>query len=200
MASLEGLELRLNRWLRDERGIAEPRRVARVDDETILVSKFEPGFAARLHEVLARLPELFDAGVVAERFAGRAGHLDGCTSRVACWHGAMLAMLAELGEARAIGRVECAQVGAGIDSVAAFLDTILWSSPALRTEPPVVEDGETAAYRDAVARMDADPSIFTRHYGRFEDRDVVNHCPGAPFARVLLAQAWTACTGSEPPA
>jgi hypothetical protein len=41
--------------------------------------------------------------------------------------------------------------------------------------------------------------LFTRHYGTFEGYAVENHCPGASYARTMLAQAWRACTGTHPP-
>lgn len=194
------MEARLNAWLRLERGIGEPRRIARIDDATILVSKFEPGFAARLHDVLDQLPELFDAPVVARWFARQANTLPASTARVACWHAAMLALLRELGEARGIGPMEQAMVEAGIDSVAALLDTVLWTGPTLEAADLAPAPAEVAAYCDAWERLYADSGIFTRAYGRFEGRDVVNHCPGAPFARRLLDQAWEICTGTPSPA
>ena len=51
-------------WLRGPRGIEEPRRLVRVDEEEALVSKFEPGFAQRLHELLRLVPNLFDEATV----------------------------------------------------------------------------------------------------------------------------------------
>ncbi|GAB4324406.1 MAG: hypothetical protein Kow0010_06330 [Dehalococcoidia bacterium] len=197
--TLEALEQDLNGWLRSERGIAERRRIARLDDSTILVSKFEPGFASRLHEVLDRLPELFDPAIVRVWFGRQAATLPASTSRVGCWHAAMLALLAELGAERGIGIVEQAQVEAGIDSVAALLDAVLWTGPALDADDPSPTPGERAACRDAIERLHVDSGIFTRAYGRFEGRDVVNHCPGAPFARRLFAQAWEICTGTGAP-
>ena len=47
------------RWLREVAGIAEPRRVVRRSPTAILVAKFDEGFAARLHETIDHLPEMF---------------------------------------------------------------------------------------------------------------------------------------------
>ncbi len=92
---------------------------------------------------------------------------------------------------------EQAEVRAGIDSVAALLDSILWSGPVAGADYAILP-GESDAYVEAVARMD-EGAMFTRFYGLFEGRRVENHCPGAQFARLLLAQAWTLCTGCPPP-
>ena len=52
-----------------------------------------------------------------------------------------------------------------------------------------------ARFADTLARMDDDSSIFTRYYGEFHGLPVVNHCPGAPIARRLLAEGWQLCSG-----
>lgn len=49
-----------HRWLRDTAGVEQWRRIVRDDGERILVSKFEEGFAAGVHELIAQMPELFD--------------------------------------------------------------------------------------------------------------------------------------------
>ena len=36
--------------------------------------------------------------------------------------------------------------------------------------------------------------IFTKYYGNYEDRKVVNHCPGATIAKKMLTHAWKVCT------
>ncbi|HZU77687.1 MAG TPA: hypothetical protein VFA70_13040 [Dehalococcoidia bacterium] len=174
------------------------RRVVRRDANRILVSKFEDGFAAALHASLARVPELFELRSV-EAAYGAVATAQTTLRRVEAWHLALAQLLAELGEARGLTREQQAQVLAGIDSVAALLDSILWSEPGVGDDY-APHSGEEDAYREAVARMDATPGIFTRFYGIFAGARVENHCPGAPFARLLLAQAWTACTGWPPPA
>ena len=90
-------------------------------------------------------------------------------------------------------------VTTGIESVAALMQAVLWSGPAVG-DPYEPAEAERDAYRDALARTDASGDIFTRHYGAFEGRTVVAHCPGAPYARALLESAWRACTGTPPPA
>jgi hypothetical protein len=182
-------------WLRESAGVAEPRRIARVDPDRILLSKFAEGFAARLHEALARVPELFEEGAQAEAYA----RAPGGTPRVGAWHQGMKELLGRLGTERSLAEDQRAEIMAGIDSVAALLDTILWSTPTVESTY-TASTSEVDAYRDAVASMDAEPGIFTRFYGEYGGRQVVNHCPGAPFARVLLATGWRVCTGSAPPA
>lgn len=188
---------RFANWLRDEAGILERRRIARVGGGEILVSKFEEGFAARVHAAIAGLPELFKDTVVGEQYRDAARDLPGET-RAACWREGVRRLLAGAVEAGRLTGEERAEVLAGIDSVAALLDSILWTGPLAAAEFLPV-DGERDAYREARMRMDAANSLFTRFYGTFEGMPVVNHCPGAPFARRLLAQAWMVCTGTPPP-
>ena len=198
------LEARLKRWLRDELQIEEDRRLVRVDATTILVSKFEPGFAPQLHALLDSLPELFDETHIQRAYAQAAAEADTTVEtgasilRVDAWALGMRALLATLGAERGIEDDRQALVRVGIDSVRAVLDAALWSAPRTGDgyEP---RSGELIAYREATAGLDPNHDLFTRIYGSFEARSVVNHCPGAPFARTMLAQAWTACTGTPPP-
>lgn len=164
----------------------------RADNERILISKFDPGFAARLHEALARLPELFDLEAVSREYR-RLAALDLASGRVATWHRAICELLARVATARSISGDQQAEIRAGIDSVAGLLDALLWSNPAVGDDREA-SAAEANALADVLARMDADPGIFTRVYGSFEGRAVVNHCPGAPFARLFLLHAWTICT------
>jgi hypothetical protein len=182
-------------WLRDHAGIAEPRRVVRRDGERILVSKFEDGFASRLHAALARVPELFETARVDARYRALSTQPG---TRIQTWHTAISDLLATLAPERGLTLAQQAEIRAGIDSAAALIDAILWSSPTAGADynPSA---GEIDAYREAVERMDAEPGIFTRFYGVYEGVRVENHCPGAPFARKLLAQAWTICIGATPP-
>jgi hypothetical protein len=177
--------------LRDVAGIDEPRRIVRTDRERILVSKFDPGFAARLHDALARLPELFDLEEVSREYR-RLAALDSASTRVDTWHRAICELLARVATARSISGDQQAEIRAGIDSVAGLLAALLWSNPAVGDDRGP-SGGEADALTDVLARMDADPGIFTRIYGSFQDRAVVNHCPGAPFARLFLLQGWTIC-------
>ena len=195
----DALETALNAWLRDDIGVDRRRRVVRADDAHILVSKFEPGFAARLHELLDLMPELFDdASVVAAYEAhARAAPPDG--TRPAAWHAAMHALLRDAGIRHAIPDLRLAEVRTAIDSVYAVLDSVLWTVPTVGDVGYVALAGEVAAYRDGLSSLDPSRDLFTRQYGVFDGRTVVNHCPGATFARIMLAHAWRACTGSPPP-
>jgi hypothetical protein len=184
-------------WLSSEAHVSEPRRLVRRDPGRILVSKFEDGFADRLHRALARVPELFEAAAVCEAY--RRCTADPDLARVEAWHTAIAGLLARLGAERGLTADQQAEIRAGIDSVAALLDSILWTSPAIGAAF-VPSSGEVAAFREAIELMDADPGMFTRFYGVFEGVRVENHCPGAPLARRLLAQAWTVCTGTPAPA
>lgn len=159
--------------------------------DAILVSKFEPGFAARLHDALDRLPELFDTAAVTVSYrAAPTG-----TSRVEAWRLGLAHLLDSLATERDLTRDQLAEIRAGIDSVAALLDSVLWSTPVVEaTWAP--SEAERTAYAEALARMDDDSSIFTRYYGHFEGKRVENHCPGAQVARQLIAQAWEIVTDS----
>lgn len=184
------------RWLRDVAGVLEPRRVVRRSASSILVSKFGEGFAARLHETVDRLPVMFDSDAVAARFAELVGD-DPALTRAEAWRLASTALIREAAERQGLHPDAVAEVRAGVDSVAALVDTILWTSPS-GPEPSPPEPSELEAYRDTRARMDAERGIFTRYYGSFEGVPVENHCPGSQVARRLLAQAWAICTGEEP--
>src|SRR5579883_1094724 len=102
------------------------RRVVRRDANRILVSKFEDGFAAALHASLTRVPELFDLGSVEAKYLTLAV-AEPRLRRAETWHLAMQRLLADLGAARGLAAEQQAQVRAGVDSVAALLDSILWS-------------------------------------------------------------------------
>lgn len=198
-AARDPRERALNAWLVETRGVDRPRRIVRADDERILVSKFEPGFAARLHELLERMPELFDAAAVIAAYEVHARAASPKTARTAAWHEAMHATLRAAGDRHAIPDLRQAEVRTGIDSVYAVIDSVLWSTPTVGDAAYTPARGEIAAYRDGLDRLEPGRDLFTRHYGVFDDRDVVNHCPGASLARVMLEQAWLACTGTEPP-
>jgi len=173
-------------------GIEGPRRVARESESSILVSKFEAGFAARLYQALDALPELFDQEEVARRYSAQLP----VTARVEAWRLAVNGLLEELGQARGLDRDQLAEIRAGTDSVAALLDSVLWTCPALgdHWQP---SPAEREACEDALAKMDDESSIFTRYYGDFEGKRVENHCPGAPVARRLFGQAWAVCAAGD---
>ena len=192
----ETRDRRLAAWL-FERGVEGARRVVRENDDEILVSKFEPGFAARLGEVMAALPRLTDRTIVARAYEREAARTPEA-ARVEVWRRAMAALVAEglAAAGRDVG--EGALVRAGIDSVAAVLDSVLWTAPAA-TQPWSPSAAERRAFEEALARTAA-TDLFTRRYGAFEGQAVVNHCPGAAYARALLACGWHACTGERRPA
>lgn len=191
-------EERLRRWLADEHGLAGPRRIAREDSDHVVVSKFPAGFIARVGETIEALDLLADPDPLAVATAARARRLPG-ESRVEGWHAAACDLVRERATARGLTAEDAELVTAGIDSVATVMRAVLWSDP-VAGESYAPSSGELDAWRDAVARTEGAGDLFTRHYGAFEGRDVVAHCPGAPYARSLLESAWRACTGTPPPA
>lgn len=191
-------EDRLRRWLAGEHGIADARRLAREDDDRLLVSKFPPGFIARVGEAVERLGILADPDPLAAATAARA-RLHPRDSRVENWRAAACDLIQERAAERGLTGEDAELVTTGIESVAALMDAVLWTNPAAGDDYEPA-DAERDAYRDALARTDAAGDIFTRHYGAFEGRAVVAHCPGAPYARALLESAWRTCTGTPPPA
>ena len=191
-------EDRLRRWLASEHGIAEPRRLAREDDDHLLLSKFPPGFIARVGETVERLELLADPDPLAVPTADRARRFPR-ESRVENWRAAACDLVRERAARRGLTEEDAELVTAGIESVAALMHAVLWSEP-LAGDPYKPAAAERDAWRDALARTEGAGDIFTRHYGPFEGRAVVAHCPGAPYARALLESAWRACTGTPPPA
>ncbi len=185
-------ERRLNDWLA-EHGVEGRRRIVRSNPPTTLVSKFEPGFALALVSRIESMPALFDSAQIASRYAEVAAATPELP-RAEAWRQAVLARLAEAAEDISLDPPAVAEVGAGVDSVAALLDSVLFTAPAAGSTAPV-SDAEDRAYREAIEKMDAAAGMFTRNYGTFEGGAVVNHCPGSRFARQLLAQAWEICSG-----
>lgn len=193
------LQAALTDWLDREVGVDRPRRVVRADESGILVSKFEPGFAAQLHRLLDEIPEIFDEAHVLEQYARMAGELPADTPRLDAWHAAMHAALRAAGERLDLDDSRLAEVRVGIDSVRAVLEAVIWSQPRVGDDY-TPRSGEVQAYEDGLAALQDHRDIFTRYYGDFEGVPVRNHCPGAMFARRMLAHGWTACTGTPPPA
>ena len=198
-AAFSEREMALNVWLHNHVGIDDVRRIVREDPESILVSKFEPGFAPGLHSMLDELPELFDGDEISSAYSAVAAAEESADAlRVDVWDQAMRRLLATLGAQRGIEDDRQALIRVGIDSVRAILVSALWSVP-LTSDDYEPQPGEITAFREVTSSMSPDHDLFTRHYGLFEDLDVVNHCPGAPFARLMLSQAWQVCTGTTPP-
>ena len=192
------IEDRLRRWLASEHGIADPRRLARADRDTLLLSKFPPGFISRVGETLEKLELLAASDPLAAACAERARRFPR-ESRVEGWRAAACDLVHERAAARGLTAEDAELVTAGIESVAAVMGAVLWSDP-LAGEPFEPAAGERDAWRDALSRAEGSGDLFTRHYGAFEGRAVVAHCPGAPYARAMLESAWRACTGTLPPA
>lgn len=188
----------LAQWLEREVGVDRPRRVVRADEREILVSKFEPGFANQLHRLLDEIPELFSEPHVLERYDEVARSLPADTPRVDAWHAAMHAALRLAGERLALDDSRLAEVRVGIDSVRAVLEACIWSQPRVGDDY-TPRNGEVQAYREGLAALSDERDVFTRYYGDFEGVPVRNHCPGAAFARRMLAHAWRAITGTPPP-
>lgn len=191
-------EAALLRWI-DALEVEGTRRLVRRDETGILVSKFEPGFAARLHELLDQMPELFDEASVVEAYRRAAQAAPPSMKRVDAWHEAMHTLLAAAGARHDIPDLRLAEVRTGIDSVRAILDTVIWSEPTVGDDYTAAR-GERSAYLDGLAELADGRDLFTRYYGLFEGVPVRNHCPGASFARLMLAHGWIACTGESPPA
>ena len=183
----------LGGWLQ-QRGIEGPRRIVRESADTILVSKFEDGFASALLNRLGQLPALFDPAYQSSRYEAVASE-DANLTRAGAWHRAALDILRTEAHAAGLSPAEVAEVEAGIDSVAALLDSVLFLGATARSGS-AVSLAEQGAYRDALGRMDASQGIFTRSYGLFDGKSVVNHCPGARVARELFTLAWDICSGS----
>ena len=179
---------RLQAWF-ESQGVQGTRRLVRESEHAIVVSKFEPGFAPRLFEALDRIPELFDHQTVQARY-GQAGS---GVNRVEAWRNAINGILVEIGPQRGLDADQVAEIRAGTDSVAALLDSVLWSGPLVGSSW-LPAGAELEARDDAIGRMNDESSIFTRYYGDFEGKRVENHCPGARVARRLFAQAWEICT------
>ena len=196
---LTSLDASVSRWLEREVGVDRPRRGVRADDEEILVSKFEAGFAAQLHRLLDEVPELFDGARVIERYQNAAAELPADTPRVDAWHAAMHEALRMAGQRLELDDSRLAEVRVGVDSVRAVLEACIWSQPRVGDEY-TPRSGEVQAYRDGFAALQDERDIFTRYYGDFEGVPVRNHCPGSAFARRMLAHGWTAITGTPPPA
>lgn len=190
----DDFERRLNEWLEGQPGVTERRRVVRDDGTRVLVSKFDEGFAAHLHGVLERVPELFDADCVGEAYVAMANeHRD--APRAVVWRVAIDGILCGLADARGLTGADITNVRGGLDSVAALLDSALWTSPLAGDQGYAPAPGEVAAYRDAIEGLEGDGRLFVRVYGQFEGAHVVNYCAAPTFGRRLFVQAWAITTG-----
>ena len=193
----ETFEERIRAWLAEMPGVTGERRVVRQDVSRVLLSKFEPGFAPQLFEALDRVPELLSEASVRAAYEPLTDSRPDAP-RVALWHETVVGLLETYRERARLESKQLAEIRAGLDSVAAVMDSVLWSTP-LAGDQYMVSAGEMEAYRDVLTDAESDGGIFTRFYGMFEGAAVVNHCPAAQIARVLLAQAWVICTGTTAP-
>ncbi len=182
-------------WLRDRAGVTEWRRVVRDDGKRILLSKFDEGFAAGVHELITQMPELADRQTVRAAY-GRACLGAIGRSRVDVWHEMLQSMLRRAGTRLSLTSARQAEVRAGIESVYVILQTALWSDPKVG-EPHHLKASEQEAYQEALLSMADGDDRFSRNYGWYQDRQVVNHCPAAAFARILLEQGWHICSTED---
>ncbi len=182
-------EAEFQAWLATLGEPGEGRRLVRTGAREILVSKLEPDVLARVQQTMLGLTDLLSPEAVRERYAAIAAREPGIL-RVTAWRLAIRELLAGADLSPAARN----EAEAGTDSVAALLDTVLWSAPVANL-PFTLAEGERQAYEDARERMGGDAPIFTRYYGDFAGLPVMNHCPGAPIARKLLAEGWALCTG-----
>ena len=144
------------------------------------------------------MPELLDETAVREAYDALTGKAHPEMPRVQCWHRSTSDLLRTAATSGAISNTERGLIQPGIDSVGGVMDAVLWTQPTVGTayEP---NTAERSAFLDATERVDEGRDMFTRVFGDFENRTVLNVCPGTPFARMLLEQAWLACTGTGPP-
>ncbi|MEE9278950.1 MAG: hypothetical protein V3V67_02130 [Myxococcota bacterium] len=192
------LQEALNSWLREELGIEESRRVVRSNERRIVVSKVDAELAPDLFQLVELTPELFDPARVDAAHRERAVRVDPATPRAENWRAAMQELLQAAGRRHDIHDARPAEVRVGIDSVFAVLESVLWSHPSLG-ESWTPHEGENAAFRECLSRLDPARDLFRRYYGHFAGRSVENHCLGAALARELLEGAWRACTGTAAP-
>ncbi|MFN8505931.1 MAG: hypothetical protein U0547_00030 [Dehalococcoidia bacterium] len=175
-------------WLAGLGEAGQGRRLVRRGSREILVSKLEPDVLARVQQTMLGLIDLLSPEALRERYTAIAAREPGIL-RVTAWRLAIRELLAGTDLSPAARN----EAEAGTDSVAALLDTVLWSAPVANV-PFTLSEGERQAYDDARERMGGDAPIFTRYYGDFAGLPVMNHCPGAPIARKLLAEGWALCT------
>jgi hypothetical protein len=188
-------------------GLDEYRRVVRESETTVVISKFEAGFSQELFATVDRLPELFDEAVVAAEYGSISERYVAAGEdppRTRVWREASEAVLNRAADALGIDARQRMFVLPGIESVQAILDTILWSGPTL-LQPFEPSAGERQAFEEFEALASHDPAgagrdVFTRFYGVLDGRRVENYCPGAPYGRRLVAQAWRICTAARVPA
>ena len=180
------------KWLRLEAEINDWRRIVRVDDTTILISKFEEDFARNLHQSISQIPELLKLPIIKMQYTNSAMKNNNI-ERTKNWYHAVSYIIDSSLNKTNIDNNRVIEIQAGIDSIYSILETILWTSPkTMDTYKP--HEGEITAYEDLLKSMENSHDIFTKYYGNYENRKVVNHCPGAIIAKTLITHAWEVCT------
>jgi hypothetical protein len=193
-AASPGVDERLQAWLA-ERGIDEPRRVARATSSTLVVSKVDDGFFERLSVTLERVAGLFEPATHAAAYGLVTTARPGLP-RAEAWRVGVEGILRDAEAAGFVDAAQRAEIMGGIDSVSAIVDALMWSAPPAG-EAWTPSDADKSAFRQLLDDFDHGSPLFTRHYGDFEGRQVVNRCPGGGFARRFVRLAWATCTGEE---
>ena len=184
---------RLHAWLAAEAGVFEVRRVVRRSKGRTVISKVPDGFLDGLDRAIDGAPGLFDT--VLHRRLTRTVMGTGL-SRAEAWRRGVESALRECESQGLLDAKQRAEILAGVDSVAAILASVSWTSPAgPGTWRPSPE--EQRAFAETLAALRPGAPIFTRDYGVFEGTRVVNYCPGARYALRLLECGWAAMTDED---
>lgn len=192
-------ESSFSQWLITEAQVSEPRRIVRTDETTVLVSKVESGFAVELHNTLDLLGFKSDDDFKLQVRARMWDAYPADMGRVEAWRLSVKDVLLESGKEFSIPVVRLNEIQIGVDSVAALLDATLWTNPVLANDDYQPTTGESKAYLENLKALNDGSDIFTRFYGYYAGKSVMNHCPGALFARELLSSGWEICTGVKTP-
>jgi hypothetical protein len=188
-----------SQWLVSEAHVREPRRIVKTDETTILVSKVESGFAAELHNTLDLLGFASDDDFKLQIKDRMWDAYPANMSRVEAWRQSVKDILLEAGKKSSVPAVRLNEIQIGVDSVAALLDATLWTNPILADCSYQPAAGESKAYLENLEVLTDGSDIFTRFYGDYAGKSVLNHCPGALFARKLLSTGWEICSGIDTP-
>ena len=183
---------KFEKWLKVHAEINEWRRIVRVEEETILVSKFKEDFAHTLHKSISQIPEFLELNIIKMQYQNSA-IVNKNIHRTKNWYQAINTVVNSHQSKIILNKSRIAEIQAGIDSVYSILETILWTNPKIMdTYQP--HEGEIIAYEDMLESMGKNTGIFTKYYGNYEGHKVVNYCPGATIAKTMLMQAWEVCT------
>ncbi|MBH77886.1 MAG: hypothetical protein CL897_06635 [Dehalococcoidia bacterium] len=191
-------EDRLHRWLVNEHGIVDVRRIVREDDNGFLLSKVPSDLIGRVGVMVERLALFSKDDPIAIATADQAYRYPN-RSRVDNWRAAVCDLIRKRAQSQGFSSDDADLLTVGVESVAAVMRAVLWSDP-VEGEICAPSSAEIDAWRDVLGRTDRAGDLFTRHYGFFEGKAVSSHCPGAPYARAFMESAWRCCTGTPPPA